>query len=676
MKNFDKLLLTELRTIQSPNIKKCNDPFMRENNFTLAFIDLDNLRALGYDLRLEDVLKLAGVYSEYPDIKPLYKQVAEMDPSIEVSPMYPNFPKQVLEMSELEFRIDQMNHYMSTYGLEEAFGIEVKKGWLPKTTEVISREKDKQLLELKTLDYLTAEEIDLKVIGSLIGRKQRLEEKELEIAKEVVMRTSLEIEDVPFKENIGNLFGNMILNGSKDEKNKALTIISKITRHTGDVLDLAEQMIVLNKYKHFSTSTKRALVNLIENFSKQSIEENLAGNRWSNKFLGEKGKSRCKNRNISIIDYLSYNRFSKDKDAKTIVDKLKSGKLLSWNQKLEIEYEAENYKNVLSLLNQRPGIYFRQINRLIKLGVDKEVISADLKKAAEKLKTQSIISSLNNFTGNDEVDKVFFDVLISNLMSKNVEELKNKKVFIDENEVDFSKSKLEITDKFAEGGYIQNGMAIKIPKDVKIIRFFTYWNDNQRIDIDLHGVSIDDRENVSHIGWHGSRHANGIVHSGDITHSNAAEYIDIDIEKAILNKTQRVQLNINSYTGAKFSNIQTVFTGLMAVSELSETVELYDSKNVLFKHDLNGNYMAINYGMIDLKSRTLFIIGKESNKHNDTDLFDIVNHKLTINTYLNLLLATQGCEIVKERDEADVILGLGKSDEQNYVSLVDVNFFM
>lgn len=648
-----------------------------DDSLNLALVDSENIKALGYRLTEDGITKLTLEYKNNPNMKPLYKRIMEIEPSIEVSPMYPNFPIEVLEMDELEYRIHQYLHYVTTYGLERILGTEVKIGWLPKTDKVIERKKDTQVANLKTLDYLYPSEVNNRVINNLIGRKERLLPNELEIAKYVMLNMNTVITDVPFKENIGAIFGDTLLTGTLEERYKTFEILKTIVKHPGDVLDLVEYMVKKNKYRHFKTSVKRGLVKLIEQFSIESIEENIASNRWSNAFLGKKGRPRMINRNIALIDYLSYNRFSQNDCAKMLVSELKNGNLLSWNQNLEQAYAEIDYDKVINLLSQRPGVMFRQVNRLIKLGVDSERISAILKDKAGELKTQTIISALNNYEGEDIVDKIFLDTLVCNLNSKDLKEVfKDKKVYIDEKDVDFSKSKFEITDKFEEGGYITNGMAIRIPEEAEFLRFFTYWNDDSRIDIDLHGVAMHDNGEISHIGWHSKYKDSSLVHSGDITHSNASEYIDLDINNAKKNGVTKVQFNINSFTGVPFNQINTVFTGLMALSKMGKAVDLFDPKNVIFRHDLKNKSMSVDYGIIDIENKLIYIIGNKTNTHNDTNITELITPKITIKTYLDILIVTQGGCIVEKENEADLTLGLTKKDKENYLSLIDNNFFM
>lgn len=671
---MEKLLFTELRIMKgnNDNLKSTS-----KAGLELALIDNENLNALGYELKGEGIVKLAKEYTANPEMTPLHLRVKEFEPDIEASPMYPNFPIQVLEMDELEFRIHQLMHYLTTYGLESMLGAEVREGWLPKTEDLMERVEDKQVAKLKTLDFMSPNEVNEFVIEKLIGKNERLLPNELKIAKEVVKVINRpQIVEIPFKENIGAIYGDTLLNGNLEERYEALAELAGIMKHPGDVLDLVEHLVVLNKYKHFKTSLKRGLVELIERFPTAAIEENLASHRWSDKFLGKRGRKRAVNRNIALIDYLSFSRFSKNGEAMALVNQLKDGRLLSWTQKLEKAYDNKQYKEVVRLLNQRPGVYFRQINRLYKLGVRASVLARDVKEFAPELKTQSIVSALNNYDGSDEVKAIFYEALVENMKSKEIETLAGKKVFVEQSEIDFANSKLSITDKFEEGGYIQNGMAIKVPEDAKFVRFFTYWNDPQRIDIDLHAAYDRDSGYNGHIGWNGDYKADGLVHSGDITHSDAAEYIDIDLDEARKNGVKRVQFNINSYTTIPFKKIDTIFAGLMVLGEMGQKVKLYDQKNVLFRHDLENNSMAANYGLLDLEKGLISIIGKNSHNHNDRDLVEDIDVNLSITQYLSILLATQGCEAVANKEDADLVLGLTKSDEENYISLIDENFFM
>ena len=180
------------------------------------------------------------------------------------------------------------------------------------------------------------------------------------------------------------------------------------------------------------------------------------------------------------------------------------------------------------------------------------------------------------------VRAILEDVLRAH-MEKAHTELAGKKVFVKAEEFELSYSRLEGGKKSSEGGYLPSGMAIRIPEEVKRLRFFVYWNDKNRVDVDLHAAAYDLEGEFIHVGWDAHFNKSGIVHSGDITHSNAAEYIDIDMAAPLRN----AEASIHLYSGKQsFGQIETCYVGMMAVKRFGEKVKLYDPKNCFFTHEL------------------------------------------------------------------------------------------
>ena len=111
----------------------------------------------------------------------------------------------------------------------------------------------------------------------------------------------------------------------------------------------------------------------------------------------------------------------------------------------------------------------------------------------------------------------------------------------------------------------------------------------------------------------------------------------------------------------------------MAVNSLGETVKLYDPKNCFFTHYLKGDTKTMEYGFIDVKSRSLVFVGKESKFYNDNKFYA---SKFSVQSYINSLLYSQKARISKSKEDADVILTMEKSEDDNAISLLDENFFM
>lgn len=179
-----------------------------------------------------------------------------------------------------------------------------------------------------------------------------------------------------------------------------------------------------------------------------------------------------------------------------------------------------------------------------------------------------------------------------------------------------------------------------------------------------------------HIGWNADFRNRGVVFSGDITHSDAAEFIDVDLEKT---NARQVNFNINLFSGRKsFKDVEKVFVGMMGIgrNDVGEEFALYDPANCFFSHNLTTKTRNINYGFLDVKNRCLMYLGRDANDEGYTATgADAARSKFSIAEYLRSLLYAQKVTVVDNRDEADLVLVMGKPQSEKEVSLVDNNFF-
>ena len=245
--------------------------------------------------------------------------------------------------------------------------------------------------------------------------------------------------------------------------------------------------------------------------------------------------------------------------------------------------------------------------------------------------------------------------------------IKNAKVFLDMDEIDFAHSEMQINNKSDEGGYIRSGIAYKIPDEAEFVRFFVYWNDGERIDIDLHasGIKRDGSElqigwntnfrSYNRFGWMKMKEEEQVcdaVFSGDITHSDAAEYIDINMNGNV----KKVGANIHVYGDWKtFADIEECYVGMMAVKNIGEEVAQYNPANCFFTHFLKSECSLMDYGYIDVVNRYVVFDGKQTNAGWYT------MGKFTMQKYLDMLVAAQGAVVVNNKDEADVVMVMGKA---------------
>ena len=652
--HFNETLFTELRTIPV-TITKDN---ITDADLIRAMTDQENLTTLGYTLKPADILTLAKT-----DGFSIYETVKGYMDKVKADPMYPDFPTQVMEMDEATFRFHQMVHYFSTYGMESLFGVHINKGWLPDVEKTEKTKKQEIVLPKKTLSLISDEEKYTFVVKTLLTKRERLTlpEKELvETATKYVNPVVFKDIRIAFKENLMTIFHMFFDRNDTDS-------IFAICQHTGDILTCLRYTLTRKHYR-LSTSEKKRAVKILEHYPIGDFKSNLI---LSNK--------KAKN-SLLVLDYISYNKFSRSLPHKMAVKDLRDGKLRSWESGIKKMLLAKD-NAVLSYLAERPGMLLRMVAWLVRLGYPENEIQATLEQNAESLSVQTLITILNNFGSAEFADReeseavyrIVFAVLTKRFSLIDTP-LKDKKVFIDKGIYDFDHSRIETNDKSEEGGYIRSGMVFKIPETVKILRFFVYWNDKHRVDVDLHVNGISKNGSPVHIGWNADFNNNGICTSGDITHSDAAEYIDIDLEKT---DVRICQTALHLYSGKPdFSQVDTCFTGMMGVSSLGKDIELYNPANCFFHHNIRSKTRSIRYAMIDPKERLMQVVGKatENGKylpmiHPDSK----ITAGFSISQYIDILTKTQNMTLVNTKEEADITLRLDKGAD---ISLIDENFFM
>ncbi len=661
--NFNKLLLDELRLVSYEK----RDGVLTDELLTKAVTLNENLKALGYVLTPPDLAALAVS----PSLDGFYDRVRRMMDAVRADPMYPGFPKQVMEMETAMFRFHQLVHYFSTYGMEQLFGVTVQKGWLPCERKNKSNLSEQILvLKAKTIRLIPDEECYIAPLRIIFSRRERMTLPEREIVAEAISHVSPEQLNglkVGFKENMDAVYEIVF---ALEDREAAFRMLRVLCQHTGDVLRCVDLLLRRKKY-HFHTAEKRFLVKLLESYPEKDFRANLVLS----------GKSA--ERNILLLNYLDYSIYSRSDGHMDAVNDLRDGRLRSWES--VAKYMLVNSSNTaLDFIALRPGMMLRMIAWLMRLGYKADEIVAKLSEKASALSMQTLVTNLNYFgklTAEERKDSPAlysaFEALLLARMRSCDTKLRNKKVLLRMEDYDLNASELHCSDKSAEGGYLRSGIAYKIPEHVNRLRFFVYWDDPARVDVDLHAGFTDLDGNMHGIGWNWDFRDHGIVFSGDITHSDAAEYIDVDLTAPI----DRVNANIHLFAGkANFSKVKTCYVGMMAVPEGNldgEESELYKEGNCFFKHNLRQACQTINYGFIDVQNRCLVFDGEPHDW--GYNWYGGVEHrrgKLSLARYLELLLEAQGAEPCDAEEDADVILVMAKPEAEKEVSLIDENFFM
>ena len=659
--DYNKLLLDELRLV--PFIK--TDAGLTDELLAKAVTLNENLQALGYVLSPEDLAAIAVS----PSLDGFYNMIRGMADHVDAAPMYPGFPDQVMEMDVAVFRFHQMVHYFSTYGMESLFGVQIKRGWLPcEDTSGTQKKEQEVVMSAKTIKLLPVEESYTTPLQVILSRKERMTLPEQEIVRAAVSHVSAENISslkVGFKENLNSLYEIIF---DMTDRDAAFCMLRGLCQHTGDVLRCVDVLLGRNRF-HFRTSQKRFLVKLLESYPEKDLRANLV--------LSGKGAER----NIMLLNYLDYFVYSRSARHMDAVNALRDGRIRSWESTAKAMLK-DSSEDALDFIAQRPGMMLRMAAWLLRLGYSQKAILEKLTAKASVLSMQTLVTNMNHFGKLTDAERAdapalydMFESLLFTRMESCVTPLPGRKVFLRMDEFDPDVSEIHCSDKSAEGGYIRSGMAYRIPESIKRLRFFVYWNDEKRVDVDLHAGFITLSGEKSEVGWNQDFRNCGVIFSGDITHSDAAEYIDIDLTAPL----DKVFANIHLFCGRpNFSAVDTCYVGMMAVPGGNcRDSELYSEANCFFRHNLRQKCTLINYGYVDVRNRCLVFDGTPKNW--DDNWCGGVEHrrgKLSLSRYLELLFKAQGAEACDSEDEADIVLVMGKAEKEKEVSLTDANFFM
>ena len=170
----------------------------------------ENLHSLGLTLRPQDIGLLAASDSLYR----FYSEVKELVPEMKAKPMYPNFPVQVMEIDEAQFRLHQMIHYFFTYELEWLTGKSISRGWLPYMDSTPKTKRDDRLLSYTVLELAEEEDSYNLCLTRILNRRERLTLSEKELVMLSLPHASEETVNgirIAFKENLELLTSHKII---------------------------------------------------------------------------------------------------------------------------------------------------------------------------------------------------------------------------------------------------------------------------------------------------------------------------------------------------------------------------------------------------------------------------------------------------------------------------------
>lgn len=573
-------------------------------NDALAATVIAEMMRYGFTVS-EELHKTLRVLSEtsltevYNSVVPVLREMKGAD--VDYTPMYPNFPQQVMEASELELFINAICHYW-TFG-------EWKPEYLKLPREV-SLEKGK----FREIGLITEEDFS-EIFVQLLKSKDSISDADKKtVAWFIDYLPALPNVEIPFKENLCTVAG-ILFEKDKDISNliKTATDVLRIATHlSGGDISLAEN----TKFKSLPRKQRRVLVAALE---RVATEEDI--NRHRGKW-------------VKLFHSLHVGEFSSN--LWLMAKKVRNNqKIETFNGKVQEAIDDKRIYAAVNLLMDRPGEFARKIDHLLRLTLpelsdDRAFIISSFLSKVHRVPTRILLQLLGNLKVRDvDSDKrIVFpkgntqrafvvrtetlrltDESISTLRDGITASLKTRfaklqtlgKVWIDPVLTDCP---LPTQQRSASEGLFQVGRGTRLPiGDNNTLRFFIYWVGQ---DIDLSATLHDENfKKIEHISYTNLRSAKyEACHSGDIVDGRhgACEFIDITIDKAAEFGARYVAMNVLVYAGPTFAEHDKVYAGWMT-RENQQSNEIFEPTTVEQKIDLRSNSKNVIPVIFDLVER-------------------------------------------------------------------------
>lgn len=589
---------------------------------------LHNLANLGYTLSPE-VLEVVSTFSEvmlekfYQTLIRDLKQMVGANRKFE--PMYPNFPKQVMEMKEADLYLNAIMHYVGDW-----LGVRIMPDY---------QEKDRPELPLSELPELKViglgSEADFQtMIRNLIGANTSISETDKSDIAWAIEHYADDVEvilpdSIPQKETIAFVVAKLLESVENGE-----VYVSKFFKTATDVLRFAVSLsdgdvslATPTKFKKFKRSERRLILMALENVN-NPLEDML----------------RYKNVWIALGEILHPGEYAKRYPVTfAAFDAIRNKRSYdTFNSKVEVMLKNGYYAESVMVLAKRPGELARRLDMLLRNMVATSIVIDAFKKVADKISTPVLLQVMKHFKYRHKANdlrivfpkgKVGKAVALDNQLEPLPKELTQKVVSI---------CKTILIKRFSElpdlgGVYLDNdlsnflvpfsqrsaskslrtlvrGSRLPMPAGEKnTIRFFLWWKEGDldgvpsgRIDVDLSAVMFDEDWNFkTHIGYTNLKSDDyKAAHSGDITSApdGACEFIDIDIPSVLKHGGRYIVMNLFSYTGQKFVNMPECYAGWMMRS-VPDAGAVFDPRTVVDKIDLTADTRICIPVILDLKYR-------------------------------------------------------------------------
>lgn len=670
MKNAKQVV--EMAEIQKVLINRLNKVMINEGekpaDLAVLATAIVNLQNLGYVFKSEDQGVILSASQE--NLQEIIEAAKNLKGDVQYKVMYPNFPKQVVEASDIELFLNALLHYTG-----DMVGLRI----MPEYIEEVREKLDENV---KTDTLSVAFENDVRdLLVEIASQGQPFSAQDLAdittLAENIGEDDMLLIEmpEITVKENLVQLV-KMFPEHDFSASFKTVTDVLRlaVAYSDGDV-SLAE-----NTKFHLSRKQRRTVLSLLDNVLTNNFDNVEDFGRYAEQWK-------------RLAYQLHYHEYAsaRVKDALRIVQ---SKKIRSFDSRVEEAISGRDLNTVVSLLSSRPGVFARRLAEVLrKFDADRLFVVEAFAKVSSKVSVRVLVQLWNHFNGptSDVLSHTVFQIKSRNQKTGVKENaligdqsdvidaieagLRNrfdKKVYVKNENDDAYVIPMGVRSASSGLRVVGRGSRMKMADDKSTIRMFMHWRDidedgwTNRVDLDLSGFFMnEDFTNTQTISYY-NLYGDEAVHSGDITSApdGAAEFIDVNIEKALANGWRYVAMTVYSYTGQTFDRIPEAWAGVMLRDKV-QSGEIFEASTVEHRYDLNSNSRNSTPVVFDLKTREMIWWDSEVSTHNNS-LFNVANNESRLSMTMKSLVHSKFMTVdklvelsamkVDSEEEAEVVI--------------------
>ena len=382
-----------------------------------------------------------------------------------------------------------------------------------------------------------------------------------------------------------------------------------------DVVKGIDYCLVQEHYK-LRTSQKKWLVKEIEKTDARSFGLALAQSH----IVADRSKT--------ILNFLSYNKFSRSPEHRVIVKDLRNGSLMTANKFLKQKVRRRDLDEVKRVVEAVPSLFWERLSEMID-----HFSQEELREIGESCHfSLGVLVTALAKENTPEVRKLLKDLVDRTLAKMNLG-IRGKRV------------RVAIENYSPEFSMLGEVMANKIPDDTRLVRVKLQWKDTVCNSIDLI-TTKEENEHLAILG-HGEEREE-LLSSKDNCGVRCAEWVDLDLAKV----NGKFNFHAHLYSGRNLFS---------QVSECTITIEKIDKLGGESVREI-GNWRVrndsgfVDLGTLDSEAR-IFAWRNKSTKYSISKILTKQNElNYSLQDLINDVVEQQSLEVVESGEDFTIRL--------------------